>query len=46
MKTVLTEESLELGIREVTSMNWCEMGRILHAHTCMEMGMAKLTWKK
>lgn len=42
MKTSLMEKSFELGIRGVTSMNCCEVGKILCAHTCMEM--AWLSW--
>lgn len=46
MKASLKKDSFELGRREVTSMNWCEMERTFWAHAHMEMATVELTWKK
>lgn len=46
MKTSLKEKSFELGLKEVALMNWCEVGRILCVHTCMEVGMLNVNMEK
>lgn len=40
------KDSFELGLREVTSMNCCEVERIFCVQAYMEMGTVELMWKK
>ena len=42
MKTSLKDKSFEMDLREMTSVNCCEVGRVLCAHTFMEMSMVNI----
>lgn len=46
MKTSLKEQSFELGLKEVISVNGCEVRRILCAHTSMEVAMLNMNMGK
>lgn len=46
MKTSLKEPSVELGLKEVTSMNGCEVRRTLCAHTSMEVALLNVNRRK